>query len=272
MVKYPEKLMARERRAWQELTADPLWYRQLGRERFNFADLRHPRIWPRVVGAAALSAANVQGERSPVKNTPKHWLYFILEELLANQEVALGDSSNSYNWDSERRPLSKVIIHHSKSPQPTRSHYHSAMELLRIYAPVYNHPSPGDRQHTLGKPIFSGHYDHTGVQGFWIYHWMVRGDGSPSRWLADDQTGWQAGNWGVNSESVAICLDADLSAAQPSESALQSAAEILATQYHMLDLGPDTVLGHNEINSRTACPGQKFLPSWKGRLLSLAGA
>lgn len=269
-----DRVLSREVRKWGEITADPLWYKALGKEELAFADFSHPKLLPRI-GATAISPLKpeIKGKQA-TKKAPHHLLYLIFEELLETEQVQLGTSKNSYNWDSERQKVDKIIIHHSKSPEPMRSHYLSAMELLRLYAPVYKNPDQTDRNRGItGQPIYSGHYDNVNRQGFWIYHWLVGPDGRTVRYLNDEQTGWQAGDWNVNCQSVAICIDDDVSNRSPSSTELDGVAEVIRSNYSHLDIGPHTVLGHNEVRPRpTNCPGSEFLPLWKGQLLQMLQA
>lgn len=274
-MKYSERLISRELRKWSDITADPLWYRQIGPERTSFAEPRRPKTLPRIASAGILAASGVELKyREPAKQSPKHVLYLVFEELLATNQVALAARGEGIDWDSERRPVDKIIIHHSRNSRKTRSDYHSAMELLRIYAPVYNHPEGDDQARIAERPLMhSGHFNELhDRQVFWIYHWFVRPDGLATRYLSDHQTGWQAGDWAVNCSSVAICIDDDLSVKSPSRAVLDATAHVIEQNYDHLNIGPETVLGHNEVRSDLDCPGDKFLPRWKGLLLERLGA
>ena len=274
-MKYTERLMSRELRKWSDITADPYWYQSIGPEKLQFTNPKKFIILPRMLGASALTllGAEIEG-KSPTKKEPKHTLYLTFEELLANDQVSLGSlEEGCYNWDSERKDLNKIVIHHSRSPEPMRSHYLSAMELLRLYVPVYNFPDEADRNRpgVVGKPVYSGHYDSSDHQGFWIYHWMVTPNGESTRYLEDNETGWHAGKWDVNCSSAGICIDDDISHSSPTAESLEGIADVIRNNYGHLNIGPETVIGHNEIRN-LACPGDQFLPQWKGKLLEMLGA
>jgi N-acetyl-anhydromuramyl-L-alanine amidase AmpD len=122
-----------------------------------------------------------------------------------------------------------------------------------------------------GEPIGSGHL-RNGKQVFWPYHWIVRKDGRAERLLYDSEIGWHAGNWDINCRSVAIVLDNDYEESLPSRTELFAVASIVTRHYPGVSIG--RVLGHQEVNPRTACPSKLFLDAagrkgWKSELLDL---
>ncbi len=266
--------MGRQVRQWAEVTADPYWYRQIGSERHLYARPRQLSSVLRLANATLLAVGDVElNGRQPAKSHPKHVTYLAFEELLATRQVSMAPVGEGVDWDRERQPVDRIVLHHSKSPQPTRPGYHSAMELLRLYVPEYARPPEDDAPRIAAQPLMhSGHQDSDGNQVFWIYHHMVGADGQPTRYLRDDETGWQAGNWDVNCSSVAVCIDGDLSHRPPSIAELEGVKHIITSNYDDVNIHPNTLLGHNEVNSKTPCPGPDFLPAWKGQLLEMLGA
>ena len=196
------------------------------------------------------------------KDNFKEKVYNFFEKHLAQKSIVLGTTGT--NWDSERRPVDTIVIHHTKNSPGITWQRLNAMQLLRIYAIYYSSPTEAERQ-IKGKPIYSNHFRND-QQVFYTYHWLVRMDGSIERLLDDHQIGWQAGNWDVNCRSIGICLDNDFESSTPSEGVLNSVGKLIKQYYP--DIKPDKILGHREVNSKTTCPGNVFLTSWKSVLLS----
>ena len=185
------------------------------------------------------------------------------EERLEANVVAL--AQHGPDLDVERQPIDTVVVHHSSSAPG----YYSlprlnAVHLLNIYRSYYLNPHVPGEEHLKGQPIWSNHFDAKGRQVFYAYHWIVRVDGTAQRLLHDNQIGWQAGNWDVNTRSVGICLDDDYRDKEPSEQILRVLAGIIREHYSAA-----RILGHREVNPKTVCPGERFLSGWKERLLAM---
>jgi N-acetyl-anhydromuramyl-L-alanine amidase AmpD len=159
------------------------------------------------------------------------------------------------------------VIHHASSTAPIDLARLNAMHLLNLYAPKYRNPGE-DAKVIGGTPIYSGHADVAGNQIFYGYHWLIREDGSREHLLPDEAIGWHAGNWEVNTRSIAVCFDGDLENGQPTAQALDSAAELIATDY--AQVGSRRILGHNAI-VQTVCPGNDF-GVWGEELRALVDA
>lgn len=184
-------------------------------------------------------------------------VYGFVEEALEKGEVPLGKTGK--NWDAERRPVDTIVIHHTHIAPGITWRRLNAMHLLRLYAKSYF--SPSTEKDIAGKPVYSHHFRADGRQVFYAYHWLVRTDGGIERLLADSETGWQAGNWDINCRSIAICFDANLSNASPTDEALDAAVRIVRAYYpHIV---PERIIGHREANPLTACPGDNFMDGWK---------
>jgi hypothetical protein len=185
------------------------------------------------------------------------------EELIRTGEIALG--SKMPELDAERKPIDTAVIHHTSQPAGLSLERLSVIHLLNIYAPYFANPTSPHDQHLKGKPITSNHFYKDEVT-FSGYHWLVRMDGSTTRIIQDDEIGWHAGDWDVNCRSVGICLDNDYETTAPSEVVLEAVAGLLKEHYPQISA--TKILGHCEVNKKTVCPGNKFLDSWKPKLLA----
>jgi len=160
-------------------------------------------------------------------------VYRFFEHALEQQTITIARSGP--NWDAQRRPVDTVVVHHTGLDPGITARRIEAIHLTRIYASYYADPAPTDKG-IRGTGIHSGHV-RNGRQVFYCYHWLVRPDGQCERLLEDGETGWHAGNWAINCRSVAICLDADLSDTPPTDSALASIRQLVATHYPDVDFG-----------------------------------
>lgn len=193
----------------------------------------------------------------------KEQVYSFFERHLITNTICLAESGP--NEDADRKSIDTIVIHHTKNPPGMTRDRLNAMHLLRLYASHYIYP-PKNAKHIRKQPIWSGHF-HNGKQVFYSYHWLVREDGSIERLLNDDEIGWQAGNWEVNTRSVAICLDGDYQDVDPPAPMLKAVAKLIKKQYSQVNT--DRIFGHGEINKKTECPGGNFVNGWKSALLNL---
>ncbi len=190
-----------------------------------------------------------EAERLAIKQT----LYDYFEMRLARHAFALGQGT--HGADSERNNIDTIVIHHTSNPPGLSPLRLSAIELMRLYGPYF--ANPPEKERTLcGKPLFSGH-ERNGQQVFWPYHWLVRNDGRAERLLSDAEIGWHAGNWNINCRSIAIALDNDYENSKPSGLILEAVAALIVDRYGQVPI--TRVLGHREVNQRTACPSKMFL-------------
>jgi N-acetyl-anhydromuramyl-L-alanine amidase AmpD len=220
---------------WRELIKRPGWYLEYA-------------------GLAAAAKEQLGQDSAELQRLNKQIRHFF-EEALAQGQVALAEAGP--DEDSERQPIDTVVIHHTSAKPGYQLDYMDATQLLNIYARHY--AEDADKK---GEPIWSGHFS-SGRQVFWCYHWLMRMDGGFERLLDDNQIGWHAGNWDVNTRSIAICLDNDYENQDPSDETLQKLAAFIKENY------PDKkIIGHCEARSDTICPGKNFLDGWKADLLS----
>jgi len=194
-------------------------------------------------------------------------LYDFFEYHLTRGNIAL--EKNPKSMDEERKPIDTIIIHHTSISSSLTPDRLSAIILVRLYAPYFYNPTYENEQYLKGKPIYSGH-ERNGKQVFWPYHWIIRNDGTAERLLKDSEVGWQAGNWDINCQSVAIALDNDYENSRPSDIEIQSIANVIKNNYSQVS--KDRIFGHREIKPTTTCPSNLFLDTnnqkgWKNDLL-----
>jgi hypothetical protein len=239
----------------RDTVREPNWYDHLGRVR---GGLMLGSLAARNAGEVASTSGSVRGRAS-------HLLLRVFTQLMNEGAVALGEAGP--NWDAERQAIDTVVVHHTSSSAPMDLARLNAMHLLNLYVPKYR--SPGEDIELIGgTPIYSGHADQAGNQVFYGYHWLIRDDGSREHLLPDEAIGWHAGDWETNTRSVAVCFDGDFEQGHPSRDALDSAAELIATNYGEVD--SKRVLGHNAI-VQTICPGNEF-DVWGAELRALIEA
>ncbi|HUD05812.1 MAG TPA: peptidoglycan recognition family protein [Candidatus Saccharimonadales bacterium] len=188
--------------------------------------------------------------------------YSLVETAVRENKIILAQSGK--NFDRERRPIDTIVIHHTSNKPGMTLGRLNAMELLRIYGMHYADPPNPLEKNLTGQPVWSGHF-YNDQQVFWCYHWFIREDGQAERLLKDEYIGWHAGNWDINTSSIAICIDDDLSDKKPSEIVLNAIAEII--KQHYPGILTSNILGHREVNPKTVCPGDLFIDGWKGELL-----
>lgn len=204
---------------------------------------------------------NKRAEKNPeLKTRLKEQAYAFFERHLETEDLQLGNLGP--NWDEERKQIDAIVIHHTANLPGMTLERLSAMHLLRLYASHYIYP-PKEEKQIKGQPIWSGHF-HNGKQVFYSYHWLVRENGTIERLLADNEIGWQSGNWDVNTRSIAICLDGDYRQHDPSERMLGAVAELIRSSYGVVP--KEHIFGHEEINKKTDCPGMNFLNGWKEKI------
>jgi hypothetical protein len=245
-----EKAPTFDQSYWEDLIKKPTWY-------FDYVQFRD-------------KAVKALGEDSEeLKDLTKKLRNFFEASLLAGR-VAL--ASEGPNLDQERQPIDTIVIHHTSAEPGERISYINATQLLNIYAPYFTDPTDPKEKFLKGQPLWSNHLkDDQPV--FYGYHWLMRMNGNFERLLEDDQLGWHAANWDVNTRSIAICLDNDYEHQDPSEEILKKLAEFIAKNYSRVEA--KNIIGHKEAakaaGKKTICPGGNFLDGWKNRLLEYAG-
>jgi hypothetical protein len=188
--------------------------------------------------------------------------YSLVEEAVRSGRLPMAESGD--NLDVERKTIDTIVVHHTKNKPGMTLDRLNAVQLLRIYGRYFANPTNPKEKPLKGQPIWSGHFYHSS-QVFWGYHWLIREDGSSEQILDDNYVGWHAGNWDINTRSVGICLDDDLSDKKPSKTVIQAVANTI--KQHYPNVNPTKILGHCEVNNSTECPGRLFLESWKRELL-----
>ena len=200
-------------------------------------------------------------ETAEIKDLNKQVRHFFEDSLTAGK-VALG--SSGLDWDTGRQPIDTIVIHHTSAEPGYGLSYMNAVQLLNVYASYFANPFDERGRSVKGQPIWSNHIQDS-KQVFYVYHWLMRMDGSFERLLNDDQIGWHAGNWEVNKRSVAICLDNDYENQDPTNEVLQKLATHIKQNYP--GIKSSNIIGHSEARSGTICPGTNYLAVWKPKLL-----
>lgn len=193
----------------------------------------------------------------------RHQVYDLVEEMLAKGQVPLAQKGP--NFDSQRKKIDTIIIHHSEEDPYLSPFKISAIGLIRLYTPKFlSNDFLGYR--LKGLPIWSGHF-YNNQQVFFGYHWCVYPDGKAEQWLDDEKIGLQSGVWDTNTRSVGIVLAGNYEHSIPPVSQIQSVAKIIKDQYSSID--KSKILGHLEVKEGRTCPGDKFLGGWKNTLIDL---
>jgi hypothetical protein len=225
---------------WGELIQDPLWY--MGELYDEYSALMQ-------------QADEDKAHRDEIKSSVRSYFADRLERGM----VALAETGE--DLDAERQPIDTIVVHHTSGPASVYNlPYLNAVHLLRIYLPPYR-----EGKNHKGQPLWSGHF-YKEQQVFWGYHWFIREDGVALRILPDEAIGWHAGNWEVNTRSIAICFAGNFMQQPPNSAMLAAARTIIQDNYN----GSGTrIVGHREVRD-TTCPGDTF-SDWKGLLQEAAG-
>lgn len=232
---------------WREFAKSPNWYLLLKDE--------YDAVAQRVKHAPFDEADIIKNE-----------IRSFFEALIRENGLELGREGG--NLDEQRKPIDTIVLHHTSSKPGYTLARMNAVHLLNLYVPYYQNPSLPEEQNLKGAPIWSNHFDGQGEQVFYAYHWLVRMDGTAERLLDDSAIGWHAGNWDINTRSVAICLDNDYESSQPSPEVLEAVTKIVRTHYPNVSV--ERIFGHAEVAQHTTiCPGNSFVGGWKKMFLGL---
>jgi len=236
---------------WGERIKDPFWYKEV------------PFLLKQMM--------ELKSKDGEAFKEIRERIYSFFEKQLKEERVALGDHGK--NFDAERLPIDTIVIHHTHGDERMTNERLSAMELLRLYAPYFAHPTYEDDKEIENQPIYSGHFRGK-EQVFYPYHWIVRKDGTKDQLLRDDEIGWHAGDWNINCRSIAISLDGNYENSIPSDEEIRAIIEIIKNSYPQVE--KERVLGHREINLKTTCPSNLFLDKdgktgWKQKILQNLG-
>lgn len=177
------------------------------------------------------------------------------------------------DWDTERRPLKRLIIHHSvttadASPEEIEGY------TRRLYTGRYSldaQAAGGNDPYVKGLPIHSAHVV-DGKERFISYHHLVYPDGRVTTELQPvinikdewwvDMVGWHVGQWTINCESLGICLVGNYTASDPPEKATAALACLIA---YYKTLSPSLVVEPHKQYRATECPGNTW-DSWRKKL------
>lgn len=180
----------------------------------------------------------------------------IIIELYKEDKINFAESGQDF--DEDRKPIETIVIHHTAGAKDVPWEYINVQHMLSVYVPEYL----AEKQPYFKTPLWSGH-----IWGekmiFCGYHYLVWQSGKVKQMLSDDQIGWHAGNWDVNTKSIGICVVGDYSDSKPNPEVIAIIKEIIS-KYPKV-----RVLGHREVFETTICPGNTFLGKngWKQELL-----
>lgn len=192
----------------------------------------------------------------------KREAYELVEESIKAERIPLAKTGP--NLDDQRKKIDTIVIHHTKNQPGMSLNRLNAIQLLRIYGRYFANPTDKREKSLKGNAIWSGHF-YNGKQVFWGYHWLIREDGQSNHILNDSYIGWHAGNWDINTRSIGICIDDDLSSKIPSDIVLTAISSVIKKYY--ANINPKKVIGHCDVNYKTICPGNLFHKSWQEKLL-----
>ena len=232
---------------WRQTLLEADWYLKLGEDFRRLEKLAE--------------RARAEGRDGAEVKAIKRAAYSLVESALKEGKIALAETGEDF--DRERRPIDTIVIHHTKNPPGLPLDRLNAMHLLRLYAPHYAADSA-----LRGQPIWSNHF-RDGRPVFYGYHWLIRADGC-QRLLEDNQIGWHAGCWHINTRSLAVAIDDDLTDKEPSRTTLGVIAELIKRDYAYV--ASHLVIGHCEVLARSKVvnnPGKLFRSRWKQKLLDL---
>jgi len=181
------------------------------------------------------------------------------------------------NWEAEKQqkaiPSDIIVIHHTAMSPGISWQTLSDIGLNKFFAPCFSWETgtstPPD---VRGMQVQSNHFRDDGTEVYYVYHWLIREDGTTERLLKDGEVGWQAGDMQTNYRSIAIVFDGDYSQEPPPEAALKACAKLIADYEQKQRI--TAVIGHRDVTHggqpvRTECPGSWWLDGGKDKLLGL---
>lgn len=231
---------------WREALTHPDWYVQLEEDFKRLEEIAK------------------QKEGQPDEKEVKNEAYSLVEEALKNNTLPLAKTGD--NLDIERKPIDTIVIHHTKNKPGMSLERLNAMQLLRLYGKSYAHPLNSRLNNTNNGAVWSNHF-YNDQQVFWAYHWFIRENGEAQQLLKDEYVGWHAGNWDINTRSIAICVDDNLKDRQPDYIVMQKIAKIIKNHYS--HVAHENIIAHCNVNPKTECPGHLFNQKWRAELLAL---
>jgi len=180
----------------------------------------------------------------------KKEIYHIVNEFYKNNKLYLGKSGE--DWDSERKPIKYIVLHHTSTAANISLSMLSTIQMIRLY--INRYLDKKTKPYVYGQPLWSNHIRRNKMV-FFAYHWLIRPDGKIQRLLPDKAIGWHAGNWDINTRSIAICFAGDYENKMPNKKMLKAAVKIIKENYPYIK--KKNILGHGETRPEpTACPGK----------------
>lgn len=100
--------------------------------------------------------------------------------------------------------------------------------------------------------VIANHLKRLGQRG--AYHFLIEPNATVVRLRPEDEIGYHAGNWFVNTRSIGICLAGDFTKEKPSKEQLDVLEKVTAEIQQKYGIADEMIYNHREIKS-TACPG-----------------
>lgn len=161
------------------------------------------------------------------------------------------NSDGTCNWDIERRPVTKLVVHHTETRPWASLAYLSRIQCQNLYW-RYGRRSTGHYWNIAGRR------EETCI----AYHRIIRIDGTVQPGLELNQIGWNSGDWQTNTESYAVAIVGTFSGNRWPDRAAIRRLEAVADSF------PDAeILAHREVNRKKDCPGDWFF-TWRSAYLA----
>lgn len=178
------------------------------------------------------------------------------------------------DWDAERSEFKRIIIHHSDTRPPDATPQQIESFTAQLYLKRYQldeKAAGGNDPYVRWLPEHSNHVVN-GKQRQIAYHHLIYPDGRLTtelqplvkingKWFVD-MVGWHAGNWGINCESIAICLIGSFQDRDPSDKAIRALVGLI-TYYR--EFNPKVVVEPHSDHKQTDCPGNTW-EYWSDKL------
>src|SRR5258708_631581 len=262
----------------ETLNVNPLWYlpdspvgKLLENAGFSGIDAKKPIDWSQVQWETfhLIHAARIKGELAigtkeefPANFNddddrwcPEDWDY--------KRNRGINRFTGKENISVQKDHSDLIVAHHTNTTPGYSLEFFNTLAMLRLYVPEFikGFPTYDGKFH----PLNSGHYSRDGKIQFHGYHCYIRQSGVMQRTLRQDETGFHAGSYPINTHATGIVLDGDFTDSMPTQNQISSLK--LLINY----LEPDNIIAHQEVKdkdgNRTShnCPGGKW-DIWKRKI------
>lgn len=130
-------------------------------------------------------------------------------------------------------------------------------------------PQEYGQEKTLGIILAAHKAAGLAYDGRIAYHYVI-GDGWVTQGRSENTVGYHAGNWLMNLQSIAICLNGNFNIDQPTDYQKQKLTTLLRELMRKYNIPRERVKLHREVrNEPTACPGAHITQSLIDSLLNV---